>query len=192
MSERLANTGTDAPRSARRLEWGVRLHEIPLLIGLVILWMMLWREVSAMSVVSGVLIAVVVMRVFYLPPVELAGRFNPWYALQYVGSFLWWLSVASWQVAWIAVKPGRPPTCSIIAVRLRTRSDFIITLVGITISLIPGSLVAEIDRFESTLYLHVLDTETQKDLTAMRRQVRRIEEMLIRAIGSKDEVRSLG
>lgn len=176
-------------RAGRRIEWGVRLHEIPLIVGLVLLWMMLWHEVSAMSLVSGIVVAIVVMRVFYLPPVVLAGRFHPWWALRYVLDFVWHLAIASFQVAWLAVRPGPPPTTSIIAVKLRTRSDFILTMVGLTISLIPGSLVAEVDRFGSTLYLHVLNTPTQRELTSMRRDVRRIERLLILAVGSREEIR---
>ena len=181
----------ETPRAARRVEWWVRLHELPLLLGLVVLWMMLWHEVSPLSLLSGVFVAIVVMRVFYLPPVELAGRFHPWYALLYLGYFFWHLAVASWQVAWLAVRPGPPPPTSIIAIRLRTRSDFILTMVGLTISLIPGSLVAEVDRFSSILYLHVLNTPTQREITSMRREVRRIERLLILTVGSKQEIRGL-
>lgn len=178
-------------RRARKIEWMVRMHELPLLVGLVLLWMMLWREVSLLSVVSGLVVAFAAMRLFYLPPVELAGRFNPWYALRYLLDFLWHLSLASWQVAWLAVRPGPPPPTSIIAVRLTTRSDFILTMVALTNSLIPGSLVAEVDRFESTLYMHVLNTPTQKEITKMRRDAHRVERLLILAVGSREEIRRL-
>ncbi|MGO3146883.1 MAG: Na+/H+ antiporter subunit E [Leucobacter sp.] len=177
--------------SARGLEIFVRFHELPLLIGLVFTWMMLWREISLLSLVSGLGVSILVMRLFYLPPVELAGRFNAWYALRYVAYFFYNLAHASWQVAWLAVRPGPPPMTSIIAVRLRTKSDFILTLVGLTISLIPGSLVAEVDRFGSTLYLHVLNTPTQKEITKMRREVATIERLLILALGSRTEVKAV-
>ncbi|QIM17390.1 Na+/H+ antiporter subunit E [Leucobacter insecticola] len=177
--------------TARRIEWGVRLHELPLLIGLVLLWMMLWQTVSLLSAVSGLVVAFIVMRMFYLPPVELAGRFNLWWALRYLGFFLMQLAVASCHVAWLAVRSGPPPKTSIIAVRLNTRSDFILTVVGLTTSLIPGSLVADIDRFESTLYLHVLNTPTQKEITRMRREALHIEKLLIMAVGSREEMRAL-
>lgn len=177
-----------AARSARGLELIVRFHELPLLVGLVTLWMMLWREISPMSLVSGVLVSILVMRLFYLPPVDLGGRFNPWYALRYLIYFVWNVAYASVQVSWLAIRPGPPPMTSIIAVRLRTGSDFILTLVGITISLIPGSLVAEVDRFQSTLYLHVLNTPTQREILNMRRELRTIERLLILALGSRSEV----
>ncbi|MBK0419236.1 Na+/H+ antiporter subunit E [Leucobacter sp. CSA1] len=182
---------TPRPRRASRIERVLRLHELPLLIGLVLTWMALWHEVSWMSFVSGIVVAVVVTRLFYLPPVKLAGRFNPWYALRYLVYFFWHLSRASWQVAWLAVRPGPPPPTSIIAVELRTRSDFILTMVGLTNSLIPGSLVAEVDRFSSTLYLHVLNTPAQQDIDRMRRDVYHIENLLIRAVGSREELEAI-
>lgn len=180
-----------SPRAARRTEWGVRLHELPLLLGLVVLWMMLWQSISLLSAVSGIIVAIFVMRLFYLPPVELAGRFNLWWALRYLGYFFWHLARASWQVAWLAVRPGPPPRTSIIAVKLRTRSDFILTMVALTNSLIPGSLIADVDRFESTLYLHVLNTPTQKEITKMRRDALHIERLLVMAVGSREEMRAV-
>lgn len=177
--------------TARRIEWGVRLHELPLLIGLVLLWMMLWQTLSLLSFASGLIVAFTVMRLFYLPPVELAGRFNVWWATRYLGFFLWHLAVASCQVAWLALRLGPTPKTSIIAVKLHTRSDFILTMVGLTTSLIPGSLVADIDRFDSTLYLHVLNTPTQKEITKMRRETLYIERLLVMAVGSREEMRVL-
>lgn len=172
----------------RGAEWGVRLHELPLLSGLVLLWTMLWQEISLLSVLSGALVSVFVMRLFYLPPVDLAGRFNPWWALRYLAYFFLHLTVASWQVAWFSVRPGPTPRVAIIEVPLRTKSDFILTVVGLTNSLIPGSLVAEVDRFASTLYLHVLNTPSQREIDQMRASVYEVERLLILAIGSRAEV----
>lgn len=166
-------------------------HELPLLIGLVLTWMALWHEVSWMTLISGVLVSLLAMRLFYLPPVELAGRFNSWWALVYLSFFLWHLALASAQVAWLAVRPGPPPRTAIIAVQLRTRSDFILTMTGLTVSLIPGSLVAEVDRFNSILYLHVLNTPTEREVEGARRQTELIERLLIRSVGSREEVSRL-
>jgi multicomponent Na+:H+ antiporter subunit E len=179
---RLKRRGVSAP---------FQLFELPLLLGLVITWMLLWREISWLSLLSGFLMSVVAMRIFYLPPVVLAGRFNVWWATRYLAYFFWHLMLASFEVAWLAVRRGPTPRTAILAVKLRTSSDFILTMVGLTISLIPGSLVVEVDRFSSTLYLHVLNTPTQREITSMRRQVRYIEELLIRAVGSRAEVEAL-
>lgn len=178
-------------RRERRAGSLLRLHELPLLLGLLLTWMLLWREFSWLSLVSGVVVSIIAMRLFYLPPVVLAGRFNVWWALRYLGYFLWHLALASVQVAWLAIKPGPPPRTAIIAARLRTRSDFVLTLVALTISLIPGSLVVEVDRFGSTLYLHVLNTPTQREIRLIRAQIARIERLLVRTLGSRAEVEAM-
>lgn len=178
-------------RRERRAGSLLRLHELPLLLGLLLTWMLLWREFSWLSLVSGVVVSIIAMRLFYLPPVILAGRFNAWWALRYLGYFLWHLALASVQVAWLAIKPGPPPRTAIIAAKLRTRSDFVLTLVALTISLIPGSLVVEVDRFGSTLYLHVLNTPTQREIRLMRAQIARIERLLLRTLGSRAEVEAM-
>ena len=178
-------------RRERRAGSLLRLHELPLLLGLLLTWMLLWREFSWLSLVSGVVVSIIAMRLFYLPPVILAGRFNAWWALRYLGYFLWHLALASVQVAWLAIKPGPPPRTAIIAAKLRTRSDFVLTLVALTISLIPGSLVVEVDRFGSTLYLHVLNTPSQREIRLMRAQIARIERLLVRTLGSRAEVEAM-
>lgn len=175
-------------RQVRRRERLLRVHEIPLLVGLVLTWMALWKEFSPLSLVSGVVVSILAMRLFYLPPVVLAGRFNVWWALRYLLFFFTQLSVASVQVAWIAIRPKAVPQNAVIAVKLRTRSDFLLTMVSLTLSLIPGSLVVEIDRFGSTLYLHVLNAPTTREISAMRHEARVIERLLVRAVGSREEV----
>ena len=41
-----------------------------------IVWGALWQDFSPGNLLFGALIAVLVARLFYLPPVELSGRFN--------------------------------------------------------------------------------------------------------------------
>ncbi len=169
----------------------VRFYELPLLIGLLATWMALWREISWMTLLSGLVVSTLAVRLFYLPPIQLGGRFNPVWAMRYLMYFLWHLVLASFQVAWLAVRPGPKPRTAIIQARLSTKSDFILTMVGLTVSLIPGSLVVEIDRSNSTLYLHIINTPTQRQISQAKLQVAHIEALLIRAIGSKQELEAL-
>jgi len=177
-----------------RRERILRMRNLPLLIGLVVTWVALWHEISPLSVVTGVLVALFAMRLFYLPPVPIARRFNVWWAFRYVAYFV--LALGSrrrcrWRGC--ACGPGDPPkTSTRLAVQLRTESDFILTMVGLTASLIPGSLVAEVDRYDSILYLHVLNTPTVRQIREARAAALRIEELLIRAIGSTRDVEALG
>lgn len=171
-------------REVRQRLW----RQLPLLVALVVLWMVLWGQFTALSLVTGIVVAIVVTRVFYLPAVELSGRINPWYLLVFLAHFLLDVAVASFQVAFQALSPKRIPRSSVIGIQLRTRSDLVMTLDAIAMSLVPGSLVVEADRERSTLYLHTFATETQDDVEAMRRKVLVVEARIVRAIGSKADL----
>jgi len=175
----------------RSIERKMRRYELPLLIGVVITWMALWREISPLSILSGILVALLVIAVYYLPPVEIAWRFNVWYAFRYVVYFVYHVAVASVEVSWLAIRPRPVPKVAIIGIQLRTQSDFILTMTGLTISLIPGSFIVDVDREARILYLHVLNTPDEQALDNMRREVAHIESLLIRALGSREELQQL-
>lgn len=175
--------------NASRREVGRRLwRQLPLLVALVLLWLILWGTLSWLSIISGVIVAYTVTRVFYLPPVDLSGRFNLWHIAVYLAHFAKDVVFASFQVAFQAITPGVPRS-SIIAIQLRTRSDLIMTLVGITLSLIPGSLVVDVDRERSILYLHTFNTESDEDVESTRGQALVIEGRIVRALGSREDLR---
>lgn len=164
------------------------VRQLPLILGLVVLWMMLWGTISWLSVVTGILVAFAVTRVFYLPPVELSGRFNVFWAVIFLVRFFTQLVVASVQVAGQAFRPRGVTMNAVIAVKLTTRSDLILTLTGIVISLIPGSIVLEADRHRSILYLHLLNTETLEEVERQRAKVFDVERRLVRVLGSREDM----
>lgn len=176
------------PPTGRELRWRL-WQQLPLLLVLVVLWMMLWGEVSWLSVVSGIVVAAIVVNVFYLPPVALTGRLNPWWSFVFLVSFLAEVIAASFHVAWFSVRPAAPPTSALVAVQLRTRSDFIALLVSTALSLIPGSIVVEVDRPRSILYLHVFGTDDRDAVQRFREKALEVERRIVRAIGSRDDLR---
>jgi multicomponent Na+:H+ antiporter subunit E len=167
------------------------LRQLPLLVGLVLLWMFLWNQVTVLSFVTGVLVALLVTRVFFLPPVELSGRFHLGWAVVFLGRFVFDLVVASVEVAWKAVRPRGVTSNAIVAVQLHTRSDFIMTLVAEAVSLVPGSLVVEADRERSILYMHALAIEDEDGVEGVRRRVLGFEQRIARALGSVDDLRRI-
>jgi len=166
-------------------------QELPLLVWLVIVWGALWQDFSPGNLLFGALLAVGVARLFYLPPVELSGRFNILYAVPFALTFLGKVVVASAQVLYLATIRGPKVTNAVVAVRLRSHQDLIVTATGHVISLIPGSLVVEVDRSTSTLYLHALNITSTEDVEGLRSEVRSIEAGLIRIMGSRDELEAV-
>ncbi|MCM3659098.1 Na+/H+ antiporter subunit E [Agromyces mediolanus] len=167
--------------------WGAVWRQLPLLIVLVLLWVMLWDHIDVLTVVSGVVLAITVTRALYLPPVLLSGRFNPWRGLLLGLRMMFDVGFASLQVAFLAVAPWWKPSNAIIAVQLLTRSDLVTTLTAEAISVVPGTVVVDIDRERGLLYLHALGTRTHADVERVKRQVLGTEERIVLAMGTHQQ-----
>ena len=166
-------------------------QELPLLVWLVFVWGALWQDFSPGNLLFGAIIAVVVARLFYLPPVELGGRFNVLRAIHFAATFLVKVAAASFQVLYLAVAKGPKVMSAVVAVPLRSHSDLLVTATGHVISLIPGSLVVEVDRSTSTLYIHGVNVRNAEDAAQLRNEVRDAEAGLIRIMGTKAELSAL-
>ena len=116
-------------------------RRLPFFLWLIALWMLLWGQFTVLAAVTGLVVALFVTRVFRLPPVELSGRVNLWYGAAFVVMFFFAVLRGSLLVAWQTINLARYPGTAIIAVPLRTDDDLIMAHVGVTASLIPGSLI---------------------------------------------------
>ncbi len=165
--------------------------ELPLLIWLVVVWGALWNDFSPGNLLFGAVIAVVITRLFYLPPVELSGRFNVLRAIPFTIVFIGKVVAASFQVMYLAIVHGPKVTNAVVEVPLRSHSDLMVTATGHVISLIPGSLVVEVDRATPAVYIHGINIRSKADADKLRREVRDTEAGLIRIMGSFEEIRAL-
>jgi multicomponent Na+:H+ antiporter subunit E len=167
------------------------LHQLPLLLWLIALWMLLWGQLTWLGLITGIVMAIFVTRVFRLPPVELSGRINLWYGLLFVITFLGAVIKGSLIVAWQVLDVRRQPGAAIIAVPLRVADDVIMAHTAVTASLIPGSLIVDVDRENRTLFLHTIGVRSDADAEHQRRVVLGWEARITRAVGSKEELRDL-
>lgn len=162
--------------------------ELPLIVFLAVLWMAVWQSFDLGTFILGLVYAAVIVRVFYLPPLRGSGRFNLFWGLVFTVRFLWKMTAASFQVAFLVFFQGPRVGGSITSVQLRSHDDFMVTLVGHSLALVPGSLVLDVDRTTATLYLHCLDVRNDDDAENIRRDALRTEALLIRALGSRSDV----
>jgi multicomponent Na+:H+ antiporter subunit E len=153
-----------------------------MLVWLTLVWMALWQDISFANVVSGLLIALVISLVFPLPRLRLAERLHPVHLVILVGRFLFDMVVASFQVAWLTLMFHRQPRSAVMAVKLRSRSDFVMTLVAEMSSLVPGTLAVEARRHTHTVYIHVLDLG-EEHVDRFRERVLAQEDRILRALG---------
>lgn len=167
---------------SRRSQW-------PMIVGLTFIWVALWEDFTPPTIVLGIIVSSALLFLLPLPPVPFADRFNVYHTLKFIGYFLWKITQATWDVAVKSVHPGPKVINSVVAVKLRTQDDLLLTLVGHVYALIPGSLVIDVDRPSSTLFLHVIDVPDEAAAEAFRADSLNIEARMIRGFGSKRDYR---
>ncbi|MEU4469896.1 Na+/H+ antiporter subunit E [Micromonospora sp. NPDC023888] len=178
-----------APTVVGRGRLGRRRDQVAALGWLVVVWNLLWGDINWANVLGGLLVGGAVLVFYPLPAVSFGGRLRPGALLVFAGRFVVELVSASLHVARIAVQPGYRPRGAIIAVRLRVSTDLNLALTAEVVSLVPGTLILEVDRDSGTLYLHVLDTHGPADLDVARERTRTVERRIISAVGSAAELR---
>jgi multicomponent Na+:H+ antiporter subunit E len=143
-------------RAARR--WSEHwLTHVLTIAALVLVWLALWGEVTTVLLASGILLAVVVLMAFPLPPLIFRLGFHPWSMLVLIGRFAADVVAASVQVSYLALR-RTPPSTDVVTVELASDSDLIQHLTALAVSLIPGSLIIDADPDKRTLTVHVLYT----------------------------------
>ena len=178
----------DLPQTPVRRAAATAWRQLPFFVWLIAVWMLLWGQFTWLAFFTGLVAALVVARVFRLPPVELSGRVNLWWGLVFVVEFLVTVVQGSLTVAWQTLDFRRQPGAAIIAVQLRTDDDLIMTHTGVTASLIPGSLIVDTDRDRRILYLHVIGVRNDADVEKHRASVHNWEARIVRAVGSRAQL----
>jgi multicomponent Na+:H+ antiporter subunit E len=181
----------DLPRTRLRRATLTVWRQLPFFVWLIALWMLLWGQFTWLAFLTGLAAAVIVTRIFRLPPVELSGRVNLWWGFVFVLEFLVAVVQGSLTVAWHVLDFRRQPGVAIIGVQLRTDDDLIMTHTAVTASLIPGSLIVESDRDRRILYLHVIGVRDDAGVEKQRAKVRSWEARIVRAVGSRAQLRAI-
>jgi multicomponent Na+:H+ antiporter subunit E len=149
------------------------------LFWLMLVWILLWGTVSAANIVSGLAIALVITLLLPLPVVPIEGRVHPLILLRLIGLVAWYLVLSSVQLAWLAVKPGRPPLSAVLRAHLAIKSDLVLALAVNIINLTPGTIVLEIDQVRRMIYVHVIDVGSDRAVSQFYRQIAQIERLLV-------------
>lgn len=164
---------------------GLLRRAVPV-VWLVLVWVLLWGTFSWANVLGGLVVALVVLTVFPLPPAPGRGWVRPLRALRLLAWFVGDLVTSSLQVAWQsleALRPGRPIRSSVVAVQLASSSEFVMAMLVEVLTLVPGSMVIEARPEERTIYAHVLGADDDAAVESFRREVLRVEGELVAALG---------
>lgn len=148
---------------------------------LVVFWLLAWGEVSAVNVLSGVALAVVLLGAF---PRRRPGTSPE--RLRIGGAFLLILYVLRQLVVSSALvareivsRRGRVRT-GVVAYQLRDAAPEILSTVANAIALTPGTMTVEATTDPPVVYVHFLVLE---DVEEARREIARLERFVRRAFG---------
>lgn len=166
-------------------------HQLPLLVWLVLVWNLLWGTWSWANLLGGIVVALGVTLVLPLPPVVGGTRIRPLGLVRFLGYFVVDLVSSGALVAWQTVRPRGIDRSAIIRVQLRVDSDLLLTILAESLTLVPGSMVIDMDRERRTLALHILHVRDEADVERQRSAVLAQEERVVRAFGSTDEIAAL-
>jgi multicomponent Na+:H+ antiporter subunit E len=155
------------------------LLRIWVLCWLTLVWILLWGTASPANIIGGLAVALVITVLLPLPVVPVEGRLHPISLLRLVVIVAYQLVLSSLQVAWLAVRPGPPPRSAVLRAQLTIKSDLVLALAVSIFTLIPGSMVLEIDQERRLIYVHVIDVGNEKAVARFYRQVEQIERLLI-------------
>jgi len=158
-----------------------------MVLGLTLLWVLLWGTVTLPNVLTGVLVGVLVCFVFPLPRIETQVRLHPVGVVRLALRCAADMAVSSWRINRFILAPG-PPACAVIRVRLRCPGDLLLTTTAIAVSVVPGSSVLEVNRAAGTLYLHVMGARDEAERDRARREVLRLERRVVRAFGTREDI----
>jgi len=145
-------------------------------------WVALWADVSVANLASGLLLASLIVVRFDTWRVG-SVVVRPVAVARFAAYFLYQLTRSTVTVARTVVSPRGRLRSSIVAVPLRGGSDAIVTMIANSISLTPGTLTLDVRSDPLTLYVHALDVG---DHDALLRDLRRLEDLALRAFGDAD------
>jgi multicomponent Na+:H+ antiporter subunit E len=159
-----------------RIPW-----RIPLLI---ILWLLAWGEVSLANVLSGTAVAAALLVAFPAGPrggegerlhVSLAGitRLTAYVAAQLVLSNI--------EMTRQILRRRHAAAAGVLAHRLRTPSETVLTLMTSIIALSPGTMTADITDDSSVIYVHFFHLS---DREAAHAYLGRLEQLVVNAIAA--------
>jgi multicomponent Na+:H+ antiporter subunit E len=147
---------------------------------LVALWLLAWGEITLANVLSGIVVASVLLLAF--PPTRSSGqhvRVNILGAARLAGYVLVQLVTSNFVMAREILRRSPSLHPGVLAHRLQRPSDEIVTVMTSVIALSPGTMTVDVDDGSTTIYVRFL---LLHDVDAAHTWLARLEQLSERAI----------
>lgn len=148
--------------------------------GIVVIWVLLFGELTVANLLGGVVVATAVTMLFPRRDPRARHRGSAWGCLVLIADLAVQLVVSSARVAVAVIRPtpSRVRT-QVVRVPLRTDSELVATVVADLITLTPGTLALDVRHDPERVIVHALG---EMDPTEVRASVQALEARVLRAI----------
>ena len=169
------------------LMWGgaVRVSSI---VWLTFVWLLLWGTFTPLTLVGGVVVAVLVLAVARQAPSTERLPLRPLRLLGLVGYLVYDLLVSGAEVSWQVLRYGPRACGAIISVPLLTSSERVVTLMASALSLAPGAMALEIDRDAGVWYVYALGPRDDADVERTWLRTMDMQRRVLATFGSAEEL----
>ena len=155
---------------------------------LTLVWVLLWGSFTLLTLVGGVIVAVVVTTLFRLSAAAQPLPVRPWRLLRLTGFLALDLLVSGAEVSWQTLRYGADARGAIMAAPLLCSSDRVVTILATAISLSPGTMVLQIDHEHGLLYVYALGPRDRAGVERARAGTLDMQRRVLEAFGSPDEI----
>jgi len=157
-------------------------------VGLTLVWLLLWGTFTPLTVVGGVLVGVLVTALFRLPLVPDRLPLRPLRLLGLIGFLAYDLVVSGAEVSWQVLRHGPSARGAIVAVPLLSRSDRVVTVMASALTLSPGTMTLQIDHDHAVWYVYALGPRDRAAVERARRQTMDMQRRVLAALGTPEEL----
>ncbi|WP_295624845.1 Na+/H+ antiporter subunit E [uncultured Corynebacterium sp.] len=177
------NDRVSARRERRRRE----RPSLILFVWIIVMWQLLWGELTWANLFGGIAVATLISIFTPMPSVPVSDIDVNWPAMiKLFATFFVDFVVASFTVAWLAIRREDPPPSAAVEIPMRTRDDLTLASAIALINLQPGGLVVDIDNRRQTVIMHLLDGSSTGRIDRTVRQLGRLERQVIKAFENRD------
>ena len=158
---------------------------------LTLVWLTVFSSIAPVTILSGVLIAVLVQLVLPMPRTSDIWHLRAGYLTVLVLRFMWNLVLAGLQVSGLVLS-GKKHEDGIVECNLASDNPVYATIVAAMSSMVPGTVVLEVEHQKKVMYLHCLDLPKQGWAAGVRKTVAQQEKRVLLAFGTDRAVVEAG
>lgn len=151
------------------------MKDVLIIAATALLWSFLWGALTAWNLLVGAALGVLLLSVIGRGAARSFGS-RAIALVRFLVRFVYELIVSNVMVALLAFRPRPRFHPHVIGVPLRVESDAAITLLSLTITLLPGTVAMGLSEDRRTLYAHAI---AEEDPERSRAGVQRIETLIL-------------